>query len=69
VSIIKSYIQNGQVTGLAISGIYRAKVLPNIPTFSETNISELNKEKEELRKLQNLNVNVQIIQNQNNYFI
>lgn len=38
---IKSYIQNGQVTGLAISGIYRAKVLPNIPTFSETNISEL----------------------------
>ncbi len=38
---IKSYIIGGQVTALAISGKTRSKVLPNVPTFSESNIPEL----------------------------
>ena len=38
---IKSHIATNQVTGLAISGTARAKVLPNVPTFSEAGIPEL----------------------------
>jgi tripartite-type tricarboxylate transporter receptor subunit TctC len=38
---IKSYINGGQVVALAISGKTRSKVLPNVPTFSESNIPEL----------------------------
>jgi tripartite-type tricarboxylate transporter receptor subunit TctC len=38
---IKSYIATGQVTALAISGSVRSKLLPNVPTFSETGLPEL----------------------------